>query len=221
MTRRPPIIVLVVLTAAALGAGCSSSSDGSSAPPPSSKPEPTLNILVTNDDGFDAEGIDVVTQALRKLPHVKITVVAPATDKSGTGSQTTTGDLTATKRTTASDYPATAVDGFPADAVRYALDTMNVKPDVVVSGINAGQNLGPITDVSGTVGAAKAAASRGIPAIASSQGLVAGTDPQFPVGAALVIDWVRAHRSGFLAHEVTADVVNLNIPTCTTGKSAA
>lgn len=217
MNRRLPIIVLAVLSAATVFAGCSSSSDGSSAPPPSSKPEPTLEILVTNDDGFDAEGIDVVTQALRKLPNAKVTVVAPATNKSGTGSQATTGDLTASEKKTTSGYPATAVDGFPADAVRYALETMNVKPDVVVSGINAGQNLGPITDVSGTVGAAKAAASRGIPAIAASQGLVEGTDAQYPVGAALVIDWVQAHRSGFLSHQASVDIVNLNIPTCTAG----
>lgn len=217
MTRRFRTTGRAAAALALITALAACSSSGSTANRPAAKPK-TLHILVTNDDGFDAPGIDVVTEALRKLPQVKVTVVAPATNKSGTGSQTTTGDLTATQRKTASGYPATAVDGFPSDAVRYALETMNVKPDVVVSGINAGQNLGPITGVSGTVGAAKAAASRGIPAIASSQGLVPGTDPQYIVGAGLVIDWVRARWSGLLAQQVTADVVNLNIPTCASGR---
>ncbi len=212
-------MILAVTSAATVGAGCSSSSKAVSTPSVRSANRETLNILVTNDDGFDALGIDVVTQALRKLPNAKVTVVAPATDKSGTGSQTTTGDLIASRRGTASGYVATAVDGFPADAVRYALETMDVKPDVVVSGINAGQNLGPITDVSGTIGAAKAAASRGIPAIAASQGLVGGVDPQFDVGADLVVEWLTAHQSEFLRNRVTPNVVNLNIPTCATGIS--
>ena len=213
--RRSALAVTAATTVIIAMTGCSS---GSSNAENTSTPAPVLKILVTNDDGFDAPGIDVVTQALRKLPNARITVVAPATNKSGTGSQSTTGDLTATRRKTASGYPATAVDGFPADAVRYALETMKVKPDVVVSGINAGQNLGPITDVSGTVGAAKAAASRGIPAIAASQGLVAGTDPQYRTGTRLVVDWIRVHTAGLLQQKVTVDVVNLNIPTCATGK---
>ena len=112
-----------------LVAGCSSGSSSSAAHvPPKSQ---TLHILVTNDDGYDAAGIDVVTEALRKRPHVAVTVVAPATNKSGTGSQATEGDLTATKRATASGYPATAVNGFPSDTIRYALDTLHLHPDVV------------------------------------------------------------------------------------------
>lgn len=198
-------------------AACSS---GSTKNPASAKPQ-TLRILVTNDDGYNAPGIDVVTEALRKLPHVVVTVVAPATNKSGTGSQTTSGTLTATRRRIASGYPATAVDGFPSDAVRYALDTLHLHPDVVVSGINFGQNLGPITEISGTVGAAKAAASRGIPAIAASQGIPPdppSTDsadhPRFDIGAQLVIDWVEPHRRALIAHHDTVGVVNLNIPSC-------
>ena len=192
-------------------AACSSS--GSTANHPAAVPKP-LRILVTNDDGFDAPGIDIVARALTALPHVKVTIVAPATNKSGTGSQSTPGTLTASPRKTASGLPATAVDGFPSDAVRYALDTLKITPDVVVSGINAGQNLGPITNISGTVGAAKAAATRDIPAIAASQGLA--DTPRYDVGAKLVLTWVRAHRAGFLAGTAAVDVVNLNIPSCPT-----
>jgi 5'-nucleotidase len=217
--RRPPAATTLAAWCV-LVAACSSGSSSTAAKPSAPKPA-TLHILVTNDDGFDAPGIDVVTEALRKLPKVSVTVVAPATNKSGTGSQTTPGTLTATKRTTASGYPATAVDGFPSDAVRYALDTLHLRPDVVVSGINAGQNLGSISQVSGTVGAAKAAAGRGIPAIAASQGLPpnppgpgSAAAPRYDVGAQLVLDWIEPHRRAFLGHTATVGVVNLNIPSC-------
>ena len=61
-------------------------------------------------------------------------VALVAACSSGTGSQSTSGTLTATKRTTASGYPATAVDGFPSDTIRYALETLHLQPDVVISG---------------------------------------------------------------------------------------
>lgn len=192
------------------------SSNGSTANRPAAKPK-TLHILVTNDDGFDAPGIDSVAAALRKLPHVEVTIVAPATNKSGTGSQTTAGTLTASAQKTASGLPATAVDGFPSDAVRYALDTLEIKPEVVVSGINAGQNLGPITDVSGTVGAAKAAATRGIPAIAASQGEIATARTKYSFGALFVVNWVMSHRNALETGSATVGVVNVNIPTCAAG----
>ena len=72
----------------------------------------TLHILVTNDDGVGAPGIDAVVQALSALPATEVTVVAPATNQSGTGGQTTPGPLTVTDATTASGYPAKAVAGF-------------------------------------------------------------------------------------------------------------
>ena len=61
----------LVLVATLTAAGCSSS--GSSATPPKTTPSAPLQILVTNDDGFDAPGIEVVAQALRKLPNVTVT----------------------------------------------------------------------------------------------------------------------------------------------------
>ena len=132
---------------------------------------PKLTILVTNDDGYDAPGINTLVIALLKLPNVVVKVVAPATNESGTGSKTTAGTLTATQVKTQSGYPAVAVKGYPADTVRYAFDTLHIKPDVVVAGVNFGQNVGQFIDISGTVGAARAGAARGVPAVASSQGL--------------------------------------------------
>jgi 5'-nucleotidase len=174
-----------------------------------------LTILVSNDDGYSAHGIDSLVQALRKLPAVKITVSAPADNKSGSGSKTTPGTLTATQQKTASGYPATAVNGFPADAVNYGLAHMAAKPDVVLTGLNQGANLGPVTPLSGTVGAAKAGAAVGIPALASSAG---GPSPLDYDGAALlVVDWVKARRAQLANHSAIVGVVNLNVPTCASG----
>jgi 5'-nucleotidase len=175
-----------------------------------------LAILVTNDDGYAAEGLDTVVEALRKLPNVDVTVVAPATDRSGTGGQTTPGTLTASEAATASGYPATAVEGFPADTIRYALsDVLREAPDLVVSGINEGPNLGPIAAVSGTVGAAKAAVREGIPALAASQGL--GDPIDYAAAADLAVDWVQARRRLLATGEAEKVVVNLNVPTCASG----
>ena len=63
-----------------------------------SKPSTTLTILVTNDDGVSAPGINATVQALTALPHTKVTVVAPLTNQSGTGPKVTGGTVTATER---------------------------------------------------------------------------------------------------------------------------
>ena len=151
-------------------------------------PPKRLTILVTNDDGVGAPGIDLLVERLRKLKNVKVTVVAPAENKSGTGDQTTPGELTVTPATHRQRLQGPAVAGFPADTVVWALDH-GVKPDLVVSGVNQGQNLGPVVDASGTVGAAKTAVRNGIPALAVSQGAdLTGTagapPPDYPDGRA-------------------------------------
>jgi 5'-nucleotidase len=178
-----------------------------------------VQILVTNDDGVDAAGIDAVVEALRSLDGVEVTVVAPAEQQSGTGGSTTDGPVEAVETTTASGYPAIAVDGFPADSVNWAMDGgIDVVPDLVVSGINEGQNLGPFVDLSGTVGAARAAATRGIPSIAISQGFSAteGGEPDFAAGAAALLDYLDAELES-LVGAAPDTVVNINVPTCAAG----
>jgi len=223
--RTPASVIAVSLLLAACGGGSDGTSGSAgttsttreSAPASTTTAEPvSLEILVTNDDGYAADGIDVLVEALRGLPGVTITVVAPETNQSGTGSKVTPGTLTATVDKTKSGYPATAVDGFPADAVAYGLSrVLTEKPDLVVSGINQGQNLGPIAAISGTVGAAKAAATAGIPALAVSQGIAA--EPDYATAASLVVEWVTAQRDALLAGTAAADIVNLNVPTCPVG----
>jgi 5'-nucleotidase len=215
MKRFLPAVTIAALALAACSSGSSSKTSSTSV---TAKPaNRTLTILVSNDDGYNAPGINTVVEALRKLPDTKVTVSAPATNQSATGSKSTPGALQATQATTSSGYPATAVHGYPVDAVNYALTHLfpAAKPDLVVSGINLGQNLGPNVAISGTVGAAKAAAAHGVPAIAVSQGV--GNPLDYPSGARFVIDWITAHRAALIAHKARADVVNLNVPTCQTG----
>ncbi len=176
-----------------------------------------LQILVTNDDGIAAEGIDTLVTALTAVDGVEVTIVAPAAQQSGTGGNATDGPLTSAPAQTAGGVEATAVDGFPADTIRVAFEDMGLQPDLVISGINEGQNLGPLVDVSGTVGAARAAVRLGVPALAVSQGL--GETFDYESAADLVVTWLDENRAAIAAGELPTDlVVNLNVPSCATGE---
>ncbi len=174
-----------------------------------------LKILVSNDDGVKAPGIDALVKALRKEPKLTLTVVAPATNQSGTGGKTTPGVLSAAPSTTLGGFPAIAVVGYPADSVNYALDkvlTGSKKPTLVIAGINFGANVGPFVPISGTVGAARAGARRGLAALATSQGLAPTMN--WAAGVKQTIAWLRANR----AKLKKGSVWNLNIPSCSKGQ---
>ncbi len=199
----------------ATGSGRSSGSTGSTGAASdtgSAGGSGTLRILVTNDDGYDAPGIDTLVQRLSRLDHVELTVVAPATNQSGVGGATTPGPLGHRDARTAGGHPAVAIDGHPADAVRYALDDLHLEPDLVVAGVNQGQNVGPVIDISGTVGAARAGVARGIPAVAASAGI--GEPVDFATVADAVVTWVRQHRAALLDHRQPVAVTNINGPSC-------
>lgn len=128
-------------------------------------------ILLTNDDGIQSPGLWATAAALAPLGFV--TVVAPRDQYSGAGrSMPSTSDgIIDVKIENVNNQPWSvhAVGGTPAQAVLYGiLEVMPHKPDLVVSGINYGENLGTGITVSGTVGAALEAASQGIPSIAVS-----------------------------------------------------
>lgn len=226
LTRFRALLLVPLLL---LGVACSDDDGGAAAP---ASPEPRtersstttadaeiLRILVSNDDGVQAEGLDAVVEALRAEPDTEVTVVAPAENQSGQGENTTTGELAVTGATTAAGYEATAVRGRPADAMIHALEVMGLEPDLVVSGTNEGQNYGPLSALSGTVGAAKAAVRRGVPALAVSTGFAGdGGTPDHDAAAELAVEWVRDHRAALLAGEAPVQVVSINVPTCGDGE---
>jgi 5'-nucleotidase len=191
-------------------------------PPPTVAPVEPIRVLVTNDDGYSAEGLDMVVEALRAVdqPVFDVTVVAPLTEQSGQGGSSSEGPVNATQVTTLSGYPATAVEGFPADTVRWALDQGGIDfiPDFVIAGTNEGQNLGPFIDLSGTVGAARAAAVRNIPAIAISTGF-ASFDHESAIK--VLLRYLAGNLDTFLAHEEGAPVdavISINVPSCSDGE---
>jgi 5'-nucleotidase len=175
-----------------------------------------LRILVTNDDGVSAPGIDALVNALRQLPDVEVTVVAPAENQSGTSMSLSEGQPISSPAATASGVEAVAVAGFPADSVKWALENLDTDFDLVVSGSNSGQNIGDFSALSGTVGAARFAAQQGVPAIAVSQGFVAdGGEIVFDVSVAAAVEWIVATRGDYEAG--TVSLTSINSPTCPDG----
>jgi len=123
-----------------------------------------VRILVTNDDGYRSEGIHALAGALSPLGEV--TIVAPMTEASAIGHALT---LRHPLRLDAIDARVFGVDGTPTDCVNIAVtQVFKGMPDLVVSGINKGWNLGDDVTYSGTVAGALEAALLGIPAIAVS-----------------------------------------------------
>lgn len=182
-----------------------------------------LRILVTNDDGYFAEGIDALVEGLLTLADVEVTVVAPLANQSGTGGNTSPGELVASDVALASGHPATAVDGFPADSIVWALERGGLAemPHVVVSGINEGQNIAlEIAGLSGTVGAARAAALRGVPSLAVSHG--GGEAIDYSPGVELALAWITEHRDELLGRTIDGPLesfTSINVPTCSDGTS--
>ncbi|MDD2921928.1 MAG: 5'/3'-nucleotidase SurE [Anaerolineales bacterium] len=129
------------------------------------------HILLTNDDGIRSPGLWAAAGELSKIGFV--TVVAPREQSTGMGrSLPSTSDGIIRKeqvQVNGQEWSVYAVGGSPAQAVLHALyEVMEHKPDLVVSGINYGENVGMGITISGTIGAAMEAASLGIPSIAVS-----------------------------------------------------
>ncbi len=172
-----------------------------------------LKILLTNDDGFDSSGLKVMQAALVAAGH-QVTVVAPAVNMSSSSMSMTSGAIKFERKADA----VWAVYGTPADAAMIGLShILRDRPqDLVISGTNAGQNLGSSTNGSGTVSAALAAARYGVPAIATSAGLGPDSAAAYAVAAALVNQMITAlDASRPSGGKLLPDrlVINMNVPT--------
>lgn len=164
-----------------------------------------VRLLLSNDDGIDARGLTVLTAAL--VDH-EVWVVAPDGQRSAQSHAIT---LHAPLRVQERGARRLAVSGTPADAVYVGLHGwLDVQPDLVISGINHGSNLGNDVHYSGTVAAAREAVIAGIPGIAVSlHGKVGQPLTHFDTAAQVVCQVVeRFAERGLPAHTV----LNVNVP---------
>ncbi len=165
-------------------------------------------ILLTNDDGVRAAGILAVAQALASVGEV--TIVAPAENQSGKGhSLSITDPVYVDPVTLPGGLNAFSATATPASCVKLALFALlKERPQLVVSGVNRGLNVGTTSYVSGTVGAAREAALHGIPAIASSMDIEGGwTD--YAAAARATADLAAIVKKVGLGPGV---FLNLNVP---------
>lgn len=166
-----------------------------------------MRVLVTNDDGIDSPGLLCLKQALDRIGEVS--VVAPERNWSAAGhTKTLDKPLRVTRHRLADGQPGLATDGTPSDSVALALlGVLADRPDLVVSGINKGPNLGGDITYSGTVAAAMEAVLNGIPGIAVSLDAHAEWDFRFAAEvAARIADQVLRRR-------LETDVLlNVNVP---------
>src|SRR5215208_1436424 len=162
-----------------------------------------MKILVSNDDGYFAPGITLLAEALRQLGDV--TVVAPERDRSG-ASNSLTLDRPLTVRRAPNGY--FSVNGTPTDCVHIAVTgLLDFTPDVIVSGVNLGANMGDDTIYSGTVAAAAEGFLLGIPSIALS--LASKTGKHFESGIGIALQMVERLSRAPFGEPV---LLNVNIP---------
>ncbi|AEF84276.1 5'-nucleotidase SurE (Nucleoside 5'-monophosphatephosphohydrolase) [Treponema primitia ZAS-2] len=164
-----------------------------------------MNILLTNDDGISCEGLLRLADALRELKQHTIYVLAPDRERSGVSNCISFYDSIRIRDLGNNTWTCS---GTPADcALLGILGALPVKPDLVVSGINAGANLGTDLVYSGTAAAARQAALHGIPAIALS--LVIHEGPVFWEPA---VAYARDHLEELIAFWKEDTFVNVNFP---------
>jgi len=161
-----------------------------------------MRILLSNDDGYFAPGLEHLAAAL--APHATITVVAPERDRSGASNSLTLDRPLAVRR---APNGFLFVNGTPTDCVHLAVTgLLDELPDIVISGINLGANMGDDTIYSGTVAAATEGFLLGIPSIAIS--LASKNVKHFETAAQVAVDLVTRHardRAG-------AWLLNVNVP---------
>ena len=130
-----------------------------------------MRVLLTNDDGIQATGLHAMRRALLEVPGIELDVIAPDANRSATARSITTRTPLWVEEIRFEDGTVGyATDGTPVDCVRFAsLGLLGSEPELIVSGINHGANLGDDITYSGTVAAALEGAVLGVPAIAVSQ----------------------------------------------------
>jgi len=166
-----------------------------------------MHILITNDDGIQGEGLIQLARAAMKAGH-RVTVCAPDRERSAASHSITISKALHVVEKQVEGAKAYAVDGTPADCARLGVYLLrNDAPDIVISGINRGPNLGGACIYSGTVGAAMEASMAGRPGLAASLRSFVSNDYSAAAEITLkVAEWAIKHPLPRGA------VYNLNVP---------
>ena len=174
-----------------------------------------MKVLITNDDGIYAEGLWALYRAFIKKHSV--TVVAPDRERSAVSHSITLNEPLRAKRVNLDGgFPGYAVNGTPADCIKLGvLEILGCKPDVVISGINPGANVGVNVNYSGTVAAAKEASLYGVSAIAVS---IQGYETKYLDDAAFFIEKLteKVVEKGL----PFGTFLNVNLPGISVGEAA-
>ena len=168
-----------------------------------------MRILLTNDDGIGAQGLQTLRRELRRIEGVTLDVIAPDSNRSASARSITVRSPLSIQELRFEDGDlGHATDGTPVDCVRFAsVGLLGGRPDVIVSGINHGVNLGDDVTYSGTVAGAMEGAIMGVPSVAFS--LLGRESSDFAPAAELaasVARWVLLH--GLPARTL----LNVNVP---------
>ncbi|GAB5527832.1 MAG: 5'/3'-nucleotidase SurE [Roseivirga sp.] len=165
-------------------------------------------MLISNDDGIESPLLKTLSEALAKLPDIEVVIAAPSKNQSGSSHSTDGRSLEVEKIIKNGQLFGYAVSGRPADAVRFGLSVLGKdKPfDLVVSGINRGANVGKLSHLSGTVGAAMEALYYDTPAIAVSQEVRSVNTEASALFVAQMVERYRSHGAP------KGVVMSVNIP---------
>ncbi len=164
-----------------------------------------MKILLSNDDGYRADGLAALADAIRPLG--RLSIVAPDRNRSGASNSLT---LDVPLRAARFDEDAYYVNGTPTDCVHLAISGLfDFDHDIVVSGVNDGANLGDDTLYSGTVAAAVEGRFLGLPAIAVSLVVEPGSPRNFASAAQIAADLVQRLAQHPLP---SATILNVNVP---------
>jgi 5'-nucleotidase len=176
-----------------------------------------MKVLLTNDDGIQAQGLNALRRALLEAPGVELSVIAPDSNRSATARSITTRQPLWVEEIEFEDGTiGYATDGTPVDCVRFAVLGLVDTPELIVSGINHGTNLGDDITYSGTVAAALEGVVLDIPAVAVSQQALGG-EIDFRSG----YDYDFEHAAAFVARLVEelehvpipkGTLLNINVP---------
>ncbi len=166
-----------------------------------------MKILLSNDDGVFSLGVLDLAKAL--FEDNEVLVVAPSSNASGVSRKINIREYFSVKKLEEYPFPCYALDGSPVDCIDFALGALNFKPDLIISGINDGMNIGSDAEYSGTVGAATEGAFWGYKSLAFSAYCGARSRAS---DFTKIINYLLGRLNYFTSLIKDGEVLNINVP---------